>query len=78
VQICEELCKIVRDGRFGRGFFFVGTLVFANVRAILKNMFLGQRLSAFVKGNWEAIAQELHKIDQKSILILFTGGSAGE
>jgi hypothetical protein len=62
---------------FGRD-FFVGTLIFANVRAILKNIFLGQRLSAFVKGNWEAIAQELHKIDQKSILILLIRDSAGE
>ena len=72
VQIVQNCAKLCETGVLV-GDFFVGTLVFANVRAILKNMFLGQRLSAFGKGNWEAIAQELHKIDQKSVLILLVG-----
>jgi len=44
------------------GDFFVGTMVFVNVRAIMNSMLLGLRQGAFVKRSLLAIAQELHKI----------------
>ena len=60
VQNCAFLCGVVLWGKD----FFVGSLVFGNDRAILKNMILEQMRVDFVKSNWKAIAQNCPTLER--------------